>query len=50
MLFNLSDENIPDKQISKKIVNMILRQNQSSAVQVNGYKLLQLICKFLKNF
>ncbi|CBY18702.1 unnamed protein product [Oikopleura dioica] len=43
MLFNLSDENIPDKPLAKKIVDMILRQNQSGPVQVNGYKLLQLI-------
>jgi hypothetical protein len=48
MLFNLSDENIPDKPLAKKIVDMILRQNQSGPVQVNGYKLLQLIRKFLK--
>ena len=48
MLFNLSDENIPDKPLAKKIVDMILRQNQSGPVQVNGYKLLQLIRKILK--
>ena len=47
MLFNLSDENIPDKPLAKKIVDMILRQNQSGPVQVNGYKLLQLIRKIL---
>ena len=50
MLFNMSDENIPDKPLAKKIVDMILRQNQSGPVQVNGYKLLQLIRKLFMKF
>ena len=50
MLFNLSDEYLPDKSLAKKIVYMILRRDQTGPVQVNGYKLLQLIRKFRTNY
>ncbi|CAG5107456.1 Oidioi.mRNA.OKI2018_I69.chr1.g3333.t1.cds [Oikopleura dioica] len=45
MLFQMSDEYLPERSMAKKIVDMILSQEQPAPVQITGFKLLMLLYK-----
>ncbi|CAG5096996.1 Oidioi.mRNA.OKI2018_I69.XSR.g14883.t1.cds [Oikopleura dioica] len=49
MLFQLGDRYLPEKSMAKKIVDLILRQEQPAPVQVFGFKFLQTLYAQGKN-